>query len=61
MRVELEGTQLAQVELKPVWVKHGQPQPSSDARLVQRLRQICSSTGTQLTEASDGWLRVQSR
>lgn len=61
LRVELDGTQISRVELKPVWVKHGQPQPSSDASLARRLREICRATGTQLTDAPGGWLRVESK
>jgi poly-gamma-glutamate capsule biosynthesis protein CapA/YwtB (metallophosphatase superfamily) len=61
LRVELDGTHVARVELMPLWVKQGQPQPAGDERLLRLLRQICSSTGTRLTAGDDGWLWVESK
>lgn len=59
LRVTAGPRGVRKVELLPVWVRGGRPEPAlEDAKLLKLMRVICEPCGTELTAQSE-WLAVE--
>jgi poly-gamma-glutamate synthesis protein (capsule biosynthesis protein) len=59
LHVTASASGVRKVELLPVWVRGGRPEPApEDAKLLKLVRGICEPCGTELTAQSE-WLTVE--